>query len=107
MLKKVNRITTEGFRKLSRSNCMLHTDFFSVRLHQTTHKQPRFAVVASKKIAPTAVMRNLLRRRLYELFGKKIGNISGGTAVVVFVKKEANKASFQELKGAVENLDGF
>jgi len=86
---------------------MLHSVFFSVRLHPTEHKQPKFAIVVSKKISPTAVGRNLLRRRLYELFGKNTGNISSGIAAIIFVKKEANSASFQELKSAVENLGVF
>ena len=107
MLKKINRLTAEEFKKLGKPSRMLHSVFFSVRLHPTQHKQPKFAVVVSKKIAPTAVTRNLLRRRFYELSSENIGAVSSGTAVVIFVKKEANKASFQDLKNTIEKLGVF
>ncbi len=107
MLKKNNRITTAEFKKLGKPIRVLHTAFFSVRLHTIANMQPKFAIVVSKKVAQTAVERNLLRRRLYELFGKNAGDSSGGIAVVVFVKKEAIKATFRELKDSFSTLSPF
>ena len=61
----------------------------------------KFAVVASKKVAKTAVERNFLRRRVYEA----IGAVDSGATkaadktywVVIFVKNGSEKANLKEM----------
>lgn len=48
-------------------------------------KTPRVAVVVSKKVLKSAVGRNTIRRRLYELFRVNIVNFHANTDVVCIV----------------------
>lgn len=107
MLSKQHRITTAEFKKLGRPTRIFNTSFFSVRTHRIAGTGKKFAVVVSKKITVTAAARNLLRRRLYALLAEHLATATEGTAAVVFVKKEAVAASFQELKAAFEQLGCF
>ncbi len=47
--------------------------------------QPRIAVVISKKVLKSAVGRNRVRRRLYELMRRKINILPHGSDVVLIV----------------------
>ncbi|TSC84532.1 MAG: hypothetical protein G01um101417_197 [Parcubacteria group bacterium Gr01-1014_17] len=106
MFKKNNRITTAEFKQLGRPLRVFHTVFFSVRVHKIVGEGKKFAVVVSKKVVPTAVGRNLIKRRLYALLQEYIVSVPPSTAMVVFVKKEAAKASFQELKDSFSIMYG-
>lgn len=66
----------------------------------------KYAVVVSKKIEPTAVGRNRIRRRLYELLKERLAHFPEGSAAVIFAKKEAVGAPFEELKSTVEKILG-
>lgn len=77
-----------------------------MRMHTITDEGKKFAVVISKKIEPTAVGRNLVKRRLYALLQEYIASFPPSSAVVVFVKKEAVKATFQELKDSFAVIYG-
>ncbi len=59
-----------------------------------------FAAVVSKKVAPTAVERNNLRRRTYNAVRKALEDrksLKKPTAFVIVVKKEAKNIDFSEL----------
>lgn len=65
-------------------------------------KESKVSVVVSKKTAKTAVVRNRLRRRFYDLFGAYLKELYGTTIIVVYPKKEAEKADFSAIKVEVE-----
>ncbi|MDP3661601.1 MAG: ribonuclease P protein component [bacterium] len=106
MFKKNNRITVAEFKHLGMSVRAFHTPFFSVRIHKIDGEGKKFAVVVSKKIEPTAVGRNRIKRRLYSLLQTHIDNFPTGVAVVLFVKKEAVKATFQSIKDSFDAMYG-
>ncbi|MCK9344725.1 MAG: ribonuclease P protein component [Candidatus Pacebacteria bacterium] len=62
----------------------------------------RVSVVVSKKTAKTAVDRNTLRRRFYDLVAPILKQIEGSTTVVIYPKIEAKKETFQNLKAEME-----
>lgn len=66
-------------------------------------KENRVSVVVSKKTAKTAVLRNFLRRRFYEATSPLLRNAINPVTIVVYPKKEAEKAQFSVLKEEIVN----
>lgn len=69
-----------------------------------TPSLPKAAVVASKKQFKTAVLRNLLKRRVFSILQSFNGKIKPGLGVIVYLKKDATGASYQELKQSLESI---
>lgn len=66
MLAKKFRFTAGLFDRVFRRSKKIRIDGHTF-LVSDTRQQPKFAVVAGKKISKSAVKRNRLRRQLYEL----------------------------------------
>jgi len=64
--------------------------------------ESRVSVVVSKKTSKTAVSRNSMRRRFYELLAPFLKGLTSPSTIVVYPKKEAEKARFSVLKSEVE-----
>lgn len=85
----------------------------SVRSHLITikvsknpyRKEPRFAVVVSKKVHKAAVGRNRMRRRLYEIVRKEIPYLDGPYDIVLLVfSNEVITMPAPELETVVKQL---
>ena len=81
MLKKAQRLTTEQVSAVIKDGKSFHSTLFTLRI-LGGQKTTGFAAIMSKKIAKTAVARNLARRRVYEAL-----EISG---IAVMIKKGTN-----------------
>ena len=72
MLPKSQRLTTEQVSAVIKDGKSFQSPFFTVRVLKSPNRADSksdfaaFAVIVSKKIAKTAVARNLARRRVYE-----------------------------------------
>ena len=65
----------------------------------------RFAVIVSKKVLKSAVGRNRIRRRIYEVLRAELPNIKQPHDVLVTVySKEAINMPFQELSDSIRDL---
>lgn len=66
----------------------IRADHFTLR-HSANKRRSvwRLAVVVSKKVEKRAVVRNRIRRRLYELFRRRLGDDFGGVDLAVIVLK--------------------
>lgn len=72
-------------------------------------KEPRFGVVVSRKVNKSAVVRNRIRRRLYEILREFSPNINGSPDVVVTVfhdsvAEEPHKNLTTQLKKQLREL---
>lgn len=68
-------------------------------IKNTRRQKSRFAVVVSKKVLKSAVGRNRIRRRVYELFRNEITSIKSPYDVVCIVtSQEIREMSAEELK---------
>jgi ribonuclease P protein component len=66
---------------------------------------PRFAVVVSKKVHKSAVGRNRIRRRFYEVLRHHIPRIKPGMdVVVIIVSGEALALAYNEIDKTIEQL---
>ena len=86
--------------KIERSN------FLTVKYLPNQRRQlSRFSVVVSKKITKKAVVRNRIRRRIYEIIRQEIPNIKSVYDVVIIINSlEINQLAYLELKSKIINL---
>lgn len=104
MLKKSNRIRSSNFVSILKEGVVATSPLFFVRIKiNLISKQDKlFSVVVSKKIAKTAVKRNLIRRKVYSLLGEILKNPNlPGVKAVISVKKDISKEKLEIIK---ENL---
>ena len=74
-------------------------------LSNNYRKTSRFSVIISKKIAKTAVLRNRIRRRIYEIIRQEIPNITAVYDVAIIVNSiEINNLSYLDLKSKLLDL---
>lgn len=85
MIRRANRF--HGHRSVSRvKGSVVHTQHLTLRVAKNRHKDYRAAVVVSKKVASSAVVRNRIRRRLFEQIRTQ-GRLNGSPLdVVIYVK---------------------
>ena len=60
--------------------------------------------ICSSVVDKRAVVRNLLKRRVYEILRTRIAGKTFGASVVISIKKEAVGRTFRELAGELENV---
>ena len=103
MFPKKRRITKIVFDNVLKNGYVLQSPLFTVRfLKSNPTKQSQFAVIAPKGIAKKAVLRNSLRRKGYRAI--QAINTHLGATILIFYKKPAIIATFEEIKTDIESL---
>lgn len=97
MLAQKNRVTKELFKKTGNQGVVLHSTLFSVRANSLTKEASKASFVVSGKVTKSAVTRNKLRRRGYEIIRELLPRFKP-TQLIFFFKKEALSASQSKLK---------
>ena len=99
MLAKENKINTQLFKDVLNKGKFYNFTFFSTKfLRLTEESESKFAFVAPKKAFRKAVLRNLIRRKSYNIIKNARKNIIPSTAVIFFFKKEASDLDFSDLE---------
>ena len=95
-----------SLRYVYRNGKTVHSHICKVKYTANNRfKNPRFAIVVSKKVHKSAVGRNRIRRRFYEAIQKQIPHIKPGMDVVIIVVSgEALTQSFEEINKALAQL---
>ncbi|MFA6355166.1 MAG: ribonuclease P protein component [Candidatus Paceibacterota bacterium] len=97
MLPKKKRITKDIFQTILKKGSIVSGSFFLFRYIKESNS--RYVFVVSKKIAKTAIQRNSLRRRGYNILRQyNLKNCAG----IFFYKKEALHVSLSELKKDID-----
>lgn len=106
MLPRSQRLSGDQVRSLmAGKSAVLHTRFFMIRyVSQKNNNLPaRCAVIVSKKVARYAVVRNLLRRRIYGILQKI--KLPSGTDYVFSVKTNGSFTEYtQDLQSFFQRL---
>ena len=97
MLPKKKRVTKNVFQNIMDKGNVVSGSFFILRYIR--QDIPQYAIVAPKKIAKTAVKRNSLRRKGYNLL--RLYDLKSH-AGIFFYKKEALVASPIDIKKDIE-----
>ncbi len=105
MISRSQRISKKLFPN-SLSGRVFSTDLFSIRLVQGKVDDVPFraSVVVSKKVAKTAVKRNLIRRRFYSILREQARKFPQGSLVVLYVRAPSMKAKFRELEDSFKKI---
>ena len=99
MLPKKKRVTKEIFQTIMEKGNVVSGSFFI--LHYLKQDSPKYAFVVSKKIAKTAVKRNSLRRKGYNVL--RLYDLKS-FAGIFFYKKEALNISPAEIEKDIDFL---
>lgn len=104
MLAKKERLTKSDFDRFFASGRRHHTPLFT--LVYTPSADFHGAVVVPKKILKSAVKRNKVRRRMYDVLRRQ--SCSGGVCgvYILLMKPEGVTAPYTELKEALGTLLG-
>lgn len=81
MLPKKDRLTRQEYWKVMRSGKSVFGQNASVKFIKNNLDHSRYAVVVSSKISKKAVVRNSLRRKLYQVLSKRQNT---GLDIVIF-----------------------
>jgi len=101
MLPKQNRATTRQVQSTITKGTSKHSKNFSIRFI-TKESPTTVAVVISKKVEPTAVGRNSLKRRIRNVIRSL--PLIDQKVFTVYVKKGACELSIPEIKKELESL---
>ncbi len=96
--KKFRLHKKSDFDKLTKSPNKFYSNNFVLRFVKNDKDISCFAVVTSKKISLKAVIRNKIRRRVYEVIRLNMNNFKKGFNVIIFVKKGVLEIEYQELE---------
>jgi ribonuclease P protein component len=88
--------TSAEFERVYRRGAVYRGRLFSVHALPGDAERPRLGLSVSKKVG-SAVARNLVRRRLREVFRAVAGDLEPGMDIVVSARPAAADASFEEL----------
>ncbi|MFA5997177.1 MAG: ribonuclease P protein component [Candidatus Paceibacterota bacterium] len=98
MLPRKNRIPRNDFPSHNVKGFRVFSPLFTGVFFKSEANNSRASVVVSKKTAKTAVDRNKLRRRFYDVVGPLFNQSGATTTVVLYPKIEAKKSSFADLE---------
>lgn len=89
MLPRKQRIPKAAAREVFMRGNTLSSPHFLVKVLPSDQKETRFAVSVSKKVAPTAVLRNRTRRRTYSVLRNYISKAKTGLNIAFVAKNGA------------------
>ena len=98
MLRKEQRLSRNEFSTVFESGKRIHSDAFTL-IYSPTVAQPKASVVVSKKIAGGVIVRNLLKRRLYNVIKTEFVHDT-----ILLAKKGVKEKKFEELVVEYKNL---
>lgn len=107
MLSQKHRFHGHGsLRYVYKNGKAVRSHLITVKCSQNPHrKNARFAVVVSKKVHKSAVGRNRIRRRLYEILRGELPRLRPASDIVLLVfSSEVLTMSADELLGTVRQL---
>lgn len=103
MLSKKKRLNRANFNKILEKSRRVENNLFSLRARFVDKKESfRASVVVSSKVAKKAVVRNTLKRQIYDILAQNKG--LSGLWAVVYVKKEAVSKEKAEIESSIKSL---
>lgn len=105
MLPKNYRVVSPlVFQKILEQGEQRESQYFKIFFKENNEDVSRFAVIINSKICPSAVERNLMKRRIRNIVREAIPSLPSGFDVLIFVKKDCLETPFQALKKQLEEF---
>jgi ribonuclease P protein component len=87
VLKRINRIgTKKEFEEVKEKGRTYQAPLLAMIILKKEDEEKRFGLVVSKRISKKAVIRNKIRREVYEAIRKQLEKISKGVRGIVLVR---------------------
>jgi len=103
MLAKINRIKKEkDFEAVFKNSKSLRSGPFIFRIAKNNLDLSRVGFVVSQKVSKKATLRNRVKRRLADAIRGEMGNIKGGTDLVLIALPGAEKEDFLDIRKTVK-----
>ncbi len=91
MLPKRNRIGSEFFKNLFKKGIIVDSQWFSIKYIKGNKEDFKVSIIVSKKVSPTAVERNLLKRRFLSIILEEKSLLIKGFSYVFYLKRGVEK----------------
>ncbi|MDO8551454.1 MAG: ribonuclease P protein component [bacterium] len=105
MLPQKNRLLSRrDFETVKGKGVKFQTNLFGLIVCPTEKDNSRFGFIISTKISKKATERNLIKRRLREVFREFLTKIQPGYDIVVLGKKDLLTQSFDQIKKTTEEV---
>jgi ribonuclease P protein component len=107
MIAKINRFHGHGSLRYLYKNGQTHRSrLFNLKvIKNTRRKNSRFVVVVSKKVSKKAVVRNRIRRRIYEYIQNQTENLNDIYDIAIIVTSvDVAEMDFLELTSQLQHL---
>ncbi|MCA9361898.1 ribonuclease P protein component [Candidatus Kaiserbacteria bacterium] len=100
MFKKSERLSQVAFDAFFKQGVRHHTTYLT--LITTPYPTRKVAVVVGKKVAKSAVKRNLLRRRIYAVLRRQLDELKFQGVLIVLAKPTFVQLSRHEAQAVIE-----
>ena len=98
MLSKKNRLRkNKDFNKIFKKGKKLNEEILLLIILKNNLKEVRVGVIINKKVSKKAVVRNKIKRRIYNSIKKKLSKIEKGFDFLIIAKPEIKEKSFFEI----------
>ena len=97
MLAKKNKLPTTNLKYTLKKDDLSYSRFFVIRTSNSRNNLKQFATVISRKISKKAVVRNKIKRQLFESIRPELPRIKAQQTVFI-PKKNIHNANFSDIK---------
>jgi len=106
MIPRTKRVGKKDFPPFTTKGRSFSTPLFSCKIvsGKDAGATNRYAVVVSKKVAKSAVVRNTLKRRFFNAIRGTKGFTSKGSTGIFYVRTPAVLASYRDIADEVEKI---
>jgi ribonuclease P protein component len=104
MLPQKLRIRKAEAREAFMHGTTITSPSFLLKIQKTPGKSTRFAVSVSKKVAPTAVLRNRTRRRVYSVICTLLPGVKPGFIAAISVKKGGETLNSAQIATEIKGI---
>jgi ribonuclease P protein component len=97
MIPKKQRLQRNLINKILHKGQKVDQKYFSYKYAPSKSQSSRFCVIISLKVSPKAVIRNRLRRKIYEIIRLNAALVSSPYDIIIICKKGAPGLAHKEL----------
>lgn len=105
MLKRINRIgTKKEFEEVKEKGRAYQAPLLAMIIFKKEDEEKKFGLVVSKRISKKAIIRNKIRRAVYEAIRGQLGKISSGVRGIVLVRTAIVGREVEEIEREIGEI---
>lgn len=103
MLSSSQRLATKQLEEVLKKGKVIHSSFFWLRFTKN-NSSTRISVIVPQKIVKSAVVRNNLRRKVYNSISLFVNKIKQGCHIIVCIKDPVIKAETLQIQEKAKEI---